>query len=119
MSENNIVSSVEKQEEITTNVENIKEKSQKEEKKSNEIKFFKNCSASLKRFSILLFVINIFLAVSLVGVGVVVLGVYVGFSLLSLLALPIVTLLIILIVLARFVSALIYGFAEIVEKAEK
>ncbi len=87
--------------------------------KGGEMKFFRNCSASLKRFSILLFVINIFLAITLVGVGTVVLGVYVGFELIALITLPIITFLIILIVLARFLSALIYGFAEIVEKAEK
>lgn len=90
-----------------------------ESKKDNGIKFFGNCSASLKRFSILIFVINIFLAVTLVGVGTVILGVYVGFKLIALLTLPIITCLVILIVLARFLSALIYGFAEIVEKAEK
>ena len=90
-----------------------------EPKKESGIKFFGNCSASLKRFSILLFVINIFASIIFVGVGAVVLGVYVGFKLVALILLPILTLLIILIVLARFISALIYGFAEIVEKAEK
>ena len=72
-----------------------------------------------KRFSILLFVINIFLAITFVGVGTIVLGVYVGFDLIALIILPIITFLIILIVLARFLSAIVYGFAEIVEKAEK
>ncbi len=90
-----------------------------ETKKDGGIKFFRNCSASLKRFSVLLFVINIFASIIFVGVGAVVLGVYIGFDLVALISLPIITLLIILIVLARFVSALIYGFAEIVEKAEK
>ncbi len=90
-----------------------------ESAKDGGIKFFRNCSASLKRFSILLFVINIFLAITVVGVGTVVLGVYVGFELIALLVLPIITFLIILIVLARFLSAIVYGFAEIVEKAEK
>lgn len=89
------------------------------ETKDNGIKFFRNCSASLKRFSILLFVINIFLAFTLVSVGTILLGVYFGFALIGILALPILTVLIILIVLARFFSSLIYGFAEIVEKAEK
>ncbi len=87
--------------------------------KEGGIKFFRNCSASLKRFSILLFVINIFFAITFVGIGTVVLGVYVGFELIALLVLPIITVLIILIVLARFLSAIVYGFAEIVEKAEK
>ncbi len=99
--------------------EAINEIPAEETKKDNGIKFFKNCSASLKRFSILIFVINIFLALTVVGIGTVVLGVYVGFDLIALLVLPIITCLIILIVLARFLSALIYGFAEIVEKAEK
>ncbi len=90
-----------------------------EPKKDGGIKFFRNCSASLKRFSILLFVINIFAAISFVGIGTVLIGVYAGIELVLLIALPIFTFLIILIVLARFVSALIYGFAEIVEKAEK
>ena len=90
-----------------------------EAKNDGGIKFFRNCSASLKRFSILLFVINIFTSIIFVGVGAVLIGVYAGIELVLLIALPIFTFLIILIVLARFVSALIYGFAEIVEKAEK
>ena len=90
-----------------------------EVKNDGGIKFFRNCSASLKRFSILLFVINIFASIIFVGVGTVLIGVYAGIELVLLIALPIFTFLIILIVLARFVSALIYGFAEIVEKAEK
>lgn len=87
-------------------------------KKMGEFKFFKSCSASLKRFSIILFVINIFLSITLVGVGVVVLAVYIGAEMLALLALPIFTVSIILVLIARFISAMIYGFAEIVEKYE-
>lgn len=87
--------------------------------KGGEFKFFKCCSASLKRFSIIMFVINAFLAVALTGVATVLLGVYVGVGMLSLLALPIITFFVILLVVARFISALIYGFAEIVEKNEK
>ncbi len=87
--------------------------------KNSEFKFFKNCSASLKRFSVILFIINLFVAISLTGVIVVLLAVYLGVQLLGLLALPVLTVFIILIVLARFVSALVYGFAEIVESNEK
>ncbi len=93
-------------------------KDNKDNKKGGELKFFKSCSASLKRFSVIIFVINIFIALTLVGVGAVLLGVYIGFEMLALLALPLLTALVILILLARFISALIYGFAEIVEKRE-
>ncbi len=89
------------------------------DKKGEEFRFFKNCSASLKRFSIVMFVINLFLAIALTGVGVVLLLVYFNAAMLSLLALPLITLFVILVVIARFISALIYGFAEIVEKYEK
>ncbi len=87
--------------------------------KQDEFKFFKNCSASLKRFSIIIFVINLFLSIALTGVGLVLILVYTGVEMLSILALPVVTVFVILIVIARFISALIYGFAEIVEKNEK
>ncbi len=89
------------------------------EEKNTEFKFFKNCSASLKRFSVIMFVINLFFAVAVTGVAVVLLAVYVGTAMLSILALPIITVFIILVVIARFISSLIYGFAEIVEKHEK
>ncbi len=87
--------------------------------KGIDFKFFRNCSASLKRFSILIFVINLFISIGIAGALTVVLAVSLGTQMLSLLALPIVTLFVILVVIARFISALIYGFAEIVEKAEK
>ena len=93
--------------------------SQKSDIKGIDFKFFRNCAASLKKFSILVFVINIFVAVGITGAATVLLAVNLGTQMLSLLALPLITLFIILIILARFVSALIYGFAEIVEKAEK
>lgn len=92
---------------------------QKSDIKGIDFKFFRNCAASLKKFSILVFVINIFVAVGITGAATVLLAVNLGTQMLSLLALPLITLFIILIILARFVSALIYGFAEIVEKAEK
>ncbi len=88
-------------------------------KADKEFKFFKNCSASLKRFSVIIFVINLFFAVAVTGVAVVLLAVYVNIQMLSLLALPIITVFVILILIARFISALVYGFAEIVEKNEK
>lgn len=92
---------------------------QKSDIKGIDFKFFRNCAASLKKFSILVFVINIFVAVGITGAATVLLAVNLGTQMLSLLALPLITLFVILIILARFVSALIYGFAEIVEKAEK
>lgn len=84
-----------------------------------DFKFFKCCSASLKRFSVLLFVINLFLSICLLGAALVVLGVYIGVEMLTLLALPVVTVFVIMIIIARFISAVVYGFAEIVEKHEK
>ncbi len=91
----------------------------KETAKTEEFKFFKNCSASLKRFSIIIFVVNIFLSIALTGVGLMLILVNIGVEMLSVLALPVITVFVILIVIARFISALIYGFAEIVEKSEK
>lgn len=81
--------------------------------------FFKNCSKTLKRFSVLIFIINIFITVVAAAIGIVLLVVNMDAELLSVLIIPIITAIIIAIVFARFVSALIYGFAEIVEKAEK
>ncbi len=91
----------------------------KKEEKGGEFKFFKCCSASLKRFSIIMFIVNAFIAVSIIGVLAVFLVAEIGTAMLSLLALPLVTLFVILILIARFISAVIYGFAEIVEKNEK
>ena len=96
----------------------VKPEETKANEKSGEFKFFKCCSASLKRFSVVMFVINLFLAVAITAVAIVLLAVYVGVGMLGLLALPLITLFIILVVVSRFVSALIYGFAEIVEKNE-
>ncbi len=97
----------------TTSVENT------DDKKGGEFKFFKSCATSLKRFSVIIFIINLFLSITLIGVAVVVLGVYTGYEMLSLLSLPILTVAVILVLLSRFVSALVYGFAEIVEKHEE
>lgn len=97
----------------------VNESPASDEKKGAEFKFFKSCSSSLKRFSVILFIVNLFLSITAVGVGVVLLAVYVGIEMVPLLALPILTAMIIMVLLARFVSALVYGFAEIVEKSEK
>lgn len=91
----------------------------KNTEKDMEFKFFKCCSASLKRLAIITFVLNIFIAISIVGIGAVLLAVYIGTDMLALLVLPLVTAFAILVVIARLISALIYGFAEIVEKKEK
>lgn len=89
------------------------------EKQADTFKFFKCCSATLKRFSLLAFAINIFFIVILAAVAFVLIAVYLGTNMLTLLALPIVTVIIILVLVARLISAFIYGFAEIVEKYEK
>lgn len=104
---------------ITNEINNTETQKSETEKNNSGLKFFKSCSATLKRFSVLMFVINIFLAVVIAIVGVILIAAYVGVEMLSLLAIPIICALIILIVLSRLVSALIYGFAEIVEKYEK
>ena len=82
------------------------------------VKFFSNCGKSLKRFSIILFIINIFVAIGLTGALVISLFFKVGLDMLGFLAFPIVIVFILLLIIARFISALVYGFAEIVEKAE-
>lgn len=104
---------------ITNEINNNATEKAENENKNLGFKFFKSCSATLKRFSVLMFVINIFLAVVIAIVGVILIAAYVGVEMLSLLAIPIICVLVILVVLARLVSALIYGFAEIVEKYEK
>ena len=91
----------------------------KKESKEQEFRFFKCCSASLKRLAIITFVISVFVSISVVGMGAVLLGVYIGGDMLTLLALPLVTAFAIFVVIARLISGLIYGFAEIVEKNEK
>lgn len=85
---------------------------------SIDFKFFKCCSATLKRFSVLLFVINLFLIIVTSIIGVVLIGVYVSMELLTLLVVPILCVVVILVLLSRLMSALVYGFAEIVEKYE-
>ncbi len=86
---------------------------------NNEVRFFKCCSASLKRFSLIIFILNVFFSIILLGVAFLLVGVRIGFNMAALLALPMVTAFVILLIFARLISALIYGFAEIVEKHEK
>ena len=83
-----------------------------------DFKLFKCCSATLKKFSLIMFIVNLFVTLVAAVVGVVLIGVYVGTQMMSLLLVPIVCVVAILVLVARLVSALIYGFAEIVEKYE-
>ncbi|MEE1505299.1 MAG: hypothetical protein UGF89_13780 [Acutalibacteraceae bacterium] len=88
------------------------------EKVSIDFKFFKCCSATLKKFSVIMFVMNLFITLVSAVVGVVLIGVYVGTQMMSLLLVPILCVVAIFVLVARLISALIYGFAEIVEKYE-
>ena len=88
------------------------------EKVSVDFKFFKNCSATLKRFSLIIFVMNLFVTLVAAAVGIVLIGVYVGTQMMSLLIVPIICVVVIFVLVSRLISALIYGFAEIVEKYE-
>jgi small-conductance mechanosensitive channel len=94
-----------------------KQMSLKEEAES--FKFFKNCSATLKKLSVAMFVINLFFIIIGVAVGAFVLSAYYGVQIVALLAVPIISVVAIFVIIARLISALIYGFAEIVEKHEK
>ncbi len=93
-----------------TDVENMKI--------SVDFKFFKCCSATLKKFSVIMFVVNLFITIVAAVVGVVLIGVYIGTQMMSLLLVPIICVVAIFVLVARLISALIYGFAEIVEKYE-
>ena len=118
MENNKFVNNTEENVSVDSVAENNAPENKKTEKEQ-EFKFFKCCSASLKRLAIVTFVINLFIAISVVGMAAVLLGVYIGGDMLTLLALPLVTAFVILVVFARLLSGLIYGFAEIVEKNEK
>ena len=72
----------------------------------------------MKKFSVIVFVMNLFITLVVGAVSVVLLGVYLGTQMMSLLLVPIVCVVAILILVSRLVSALIYGFGEIVEKYE-
>ena len=82
-------------------------------------KFFKNCSSSLKKLSFITFVINLFLIIITTVIGVVYIGAYIGMQTVTLLAVPLISAVAILVVFARLIPALIYGFGVIVEKHEK
>ncbi len=88
------------------------------EKIAIDFKFFKNCSATLKKFSLIIFVMNLFVTLVAAAVGIVLIGVYVGTQMMTLLIVPIVCVVVIMVLVSRLISALIYGFAEIVEKYE-
>lgn len=88
------------------------------EKISLDFKFFKCCSATLKKFSVIIFVLNLFVTLVAAVVGVVLIGVYIGTQMMSLLLVPIICVVAIFVLVSRLISALIYGFAEIVEKYE-
>ncbi len=96
----------------------VEEAKAKKEDNALGFRFFKSCSSTLKKLSLLSFIINIFITIIVTVLAVVFIGVYVGTEMLTLLALPILTVIVIGIVFARLISALIYGFAEIVEKYE-
>ena len=90
-----------------------------EDKKLNlDFKFFKSCSSTLKKFSVIMFVVNLFITIVAAVVGVVLIGVYVGTQMMSLLLVPILCVVAIFVLVSRLISALINGFAEIVEKYE-
>jgi len=83
-----------------------------------DFKFFKNCSATLKKFSLIMFIVNLFVTFVAAAVGIVLIGVYIGTQMMTLLLVPILCVVAILVLVARLISALIYGFAEVVEKYE-
>ena len=85
---------------------------------SIDFKFFKSCSSTLKKFSLIIFVMNLFITLVAAVVGVVLIGVYVGTQMMSLLLVPIICVVVICVLVSRLISALIYGFAEIVKKYE-
>lgn len=118
MENNTAVNATEENVSVEAVAENKNTKDEKNVEKDAEFRFFKCCSASLKRLAIVMFVVSLFISVSVVGITAVLLGVYIGGDMLTLLALPLVTALAVLVVVARLISGLIYGFAEIVEKHE-
>lgn len=97
----------------------INERFKQEPQQLETFRFFKNCSGTLKKLSVAVFVVNLFIIVIAAVLGVVMCGMYVGFEVVAMLAVPIISVVAILVIFARLTSALIYGFAEIVEKHEK
>lgn len=104
-------------------VQKPKKEPKQEEPENEEItlnfRFFKSSAQSLKRFSLVLFILNLFFIVTGTAVGAVYLAVLLGGQLMAMLAMPIVLVVVVLILLARFLSAVVYGFGEVVEKAER
>ncbi len=98
---------------------NKKEKSLKTQSAEEPLKLFKNCSLSLKRLSLVFFIISLFIIGMLAFAGIILIGVYLGTNMITLLLIPIISVVVILIIFARLLSGLVYGFAEIVEKYEK
>lgn len=108
----------------TVDIEDLKEEAESVNEQPKVVqaepfKFFKNCSATLKKLSVAVFAVNLFLIVIIAVIGVVVGGMYISWEVITLLAVPIISVVVILVIFARLISALIYGFAEIVEKHEK
>ncbi len=104
--------------EIGHDVKKIENNFKQETQQPEPFKFFKNCSATLKKLSVAMFAINLFLIAVIAVLGVVMIGMYIGFEVVAMLAVPLISVIAILVIFARLVSALIYGFAEIVEKHE-
>lgn len=104
---------------IEQDLKKIENNFKQETQQPESFKFFKNCSATLKKLSVAVFVINLFLIVIAAVLGVVMVGMYIGFEVVAMLAVPFISVIAILVIFARLMSALIYGFAEIVEKHEK
>lgn len=101
------------------NVPNEEKVNLSTDKKINlDFKFFKCCSATLKKFSVIIFVMNLFVTFVAAAVGIVMIGVYIGTQMMALLLVPILCVVAIFVLVSRLISALIYGFAEIVEKYE-
>ena len=120
--ENNDTTPMEQMNEVIVNQPEVKENeasAQSEGSLFGNFKFFGNCSRSLKRFSVIIFILNVFLAIGILSAVILKIVIELGTAILPLLALPVFTLFVLLIIIARFISALIYGFAEIVEKSEK
>jgi uncharacterized membrane protein len=102
-----------------TVIPTVEIETKQEPQQPEQFKFFKNCSGTLKKLSVAVFAINLFLIVITAVLGVVMAGMYIGFEVVAMLAVPLISVIAILVIFARLVSALIYGFAEIVEKHEK
>ena len=66
---------------------------------SVDFKFFKCCSATLKKFSVITFVINLFVTLVVAAVGIVLIGVYIGTQMMSLLLVPIVCVVVIFVLI--------------------